>query len=122
HPVGPDLAALTNRSPEALLIAVLDPNRAVEDKFVNYVAITNDGRQFTGILREETSGSLTLEGPDGKKHVILRKDLEVLAATGKSLMPEGMEKDLSPTDLADVLAYLGGIGPPPKSFPGNRPE
>ena len=29
--IGPDLAALTDRSPEAMLIAILDPNRAVED-------------------------------------------------------------------------------------------
>lgn len=122
HPVGPDLAALTNRSPEALLIALLDPNRAVEDKFVDYLAVTNDGRQFTGILRDETGASLTLEGPDGKKQVILRKDIETLGATGKSLMPEGMEKDLSADDMADVLAYLGGLGPPPKAFPGNQPE
>src|SRR5262249_7419228 len=33
--VGPDLAALTDRSPEYLLIAILDPNRAVEARYVN---------------------------------------------------------------------------------------
>jgi hypothetical protein len=37
-------------------------------------------------------------------------------------MPEGMEKDLSPQDVADVIAYVRGFGPPPREFPGNKPE
>jgi putative membrane-bound dehydrogenase-like protein len=119
---GSDLTALTNKSPEALLIAILDPNRAVEDKFIDYIAVMNDGRQFNGILQEETGASITLAAADGKTQTILRKDLESLAATGKSLMPEGMDKDLTEEDLADVIAYVRTVGPPPKSFPGNKPE
>ncbi len=37
HEVGPDLTSLTDKSSEALLVAVLDPNRAVETKFLTYV-------------------------------------------------------------------------------------
>ena len=37
---------------------------------------------------------------------ILRGDIEEIACTGKSLMPEGLEKDLSPTDLADLVVWL----------------
>jgi hypothetical protein len=36
-------------------------------------------------------------------------------------MPEGLEKDLSPQDLADVIAHVAAQGPPPKQFPGNKP-
>ena len=38
--------------------------------------------------------------------VLLRADLDELQSTGKSLMPEGLEKDLSKQDLADVMAYV----------------
>ena len=38
HEVGPNLASLTDYSPQALLTAMLDPNRAVEAKFLDYVA------------------------------------------------------------------------------------
>src|SRR5262249_54503701 len=37
--VGPDLASLGDKSPESLLIAILDPNRAVEARYLNYIAI-----------------------------------------------------------------------------------
>ena len=36
-------------------------------------------------------------------------------------MPEGLERDLSPGDLADLIAYLN-TPQVPKSLPGNRPE
>ena len=37
---------------------------------------------------------------------LLRNELDELASTGKSMMPEGLEKDLSPQDVADVIAYV----------------
>ena len=120
--VGPDLTALTDKSPAAMLVAILDPNRAVEDKFRNYVALTNDGRQFTGMITNETGNSVTLTGADAKEQTILRTDLDELLSTGKSLMPEGMEKELPPQDMADVIAFSRSISAPPKQFPGNQPQ
>ncbi|MCB9940075.1 MAG: c-type cytochrome [Planctomycetaceae bacterium] len=120
--VGPDLTALTDKSTTAMLVAILDPNRAVEDKFRNYIALTNDGRQFTGMISNETGNSITLAGADAKEQTILRTDLEELLSTGKSLMPEGMEKDLPPQDMADVIAFAQSVSAPPKHFPGNEPQ
>jgi putative heme-binding domain-containing protein len=122
HDVGPNLASLTDRSAQAMLVAVLDPNRAVEAKFIEYQAVTNDGRQHRGILAAETSTSLTLIGPEAKQESLLRSDLEELKSSGQSLMPVGVEKELPPQGLADVIAYLGGFRPPHKTFPGNKPE
>ena len=34
-----------------------------------------------------------------------------MAASGQSLMPEGLEKDLTPRDLADLIAFLETAGP-----------
>src|SRR5262249_30686972 len=48
YDVGPDLASLTDKSPEALLVAILDPNRAVETKFLSYVALTRAGMTESG--------------------------------------------------------------------------
>jgi putative membrane-bound dehydrogenase-like protein len=121
HAVGPDLAALTDRSPQSLLVAILDPNRAIESKFIDFLAVTHDGRQTRGMLAEETSTSIVLLGQEGKQETILRSDLEELHSSGKSLMPEGMEKEVSPADMADLIAYLGGFRLPPKSMAGNKP-
>jgi putative heme-binding domain-containing protein len=121
HAVGPDLAALANKSPQYLLTEILDPNRNVDSRYVDYAAVTKSGRSFTGLLASETATSITLRGQEGKEQVILRSELEELRSTGKSLMPEGLEKDLSKQDLADLITYLGAAGPPPKKFAGNNP-
>lgn len=122
HAIGPDLSALTDKSPQAMLIAILDPNRAIEAKYLNYTAVTTRGLTFTGLLAAESGNSITLLGQENKQQVVLRSDLETLESSGKSLMPEGFEKDLSPTDLADVIAHLRQREAKPKELPGNRPE
>ena len=37
-------------------------------------------------------------------------------------MPEGLEKDLPPPAMADLLRYLRSSRPPHKVFPGNEPD
>jgi putative membrane-bound dehydrogenase-like protein len=122
--VGPDLASIGDKSVQGLLIAVLDPNRAVEARYVNYSAVTKAGLTITGILAQETGNSITLLGQDGKAQTILRKDLDELTSTGKSLMPEGLEKEIKPQDMADLFAFIRATTPQPKpkEFKGNRPE
>jgi putative heme-binding domain-containing protein len=119
--VGPDLAALANKSTEYLLISILDPSRQVDSRYIEYLATTKSGRNFTGILASETATSITLKGQEGKEQVLLRADLEELQSSGKSLMPEGLEKDLSKQDMADVMAYVAQAGAAPKNLPGNTP-
>jgi putative membrane-bound dehydrogenase-like protein len=104
--VGPDLAALTNKSPQYLLTAILVPNKNVDTRYIEYLAVNKAGRTYTGILASETATSITLKGQQGQEQVLLRSELEELQSTGKSLMPEGLEKDLSKQDLADLIAYL----------------
>jgi putative membrane-bound dehydrogenase-like protein len=106
HAVGPDLAALSNKSPYYLLTEILDPNKNVDSRYINYIAATRSGRTFTGILASESATSITLRGQEGKEQVLLRSEMEELQSTGKSLMPEGLEKDLTKQDLADLIAYL----------------
>src|SRR5262249_18688372 len=124
HAVGPDLASLGDKSPESLLVAILDPNRAVESRYLNYVALTKSGQTFTGILASETGSSITLLGPDDKRTAIPRKDLEELAGSNKSLMPEGLEKELRHQDLTDLIAFIRGGAPANmrKTQAGNHPE
>ena len=81
---------------ESLLVAILDPNRALEAKYTNFTVQTQDGRILTGLIASETATSVTLRRQEGKEDVLLRADIEAMAASGKSLMPEGLEKDLKP--------------------------
>jgi putative membrane-bound dehydrogenase-like protein len=121
--VGPDLSGLADKPLDYLLTAVLDPNRAVEARYVAYVAETTGGLRLTGIIANESGNRLTLTAADGKSQTVLRSDLESLTSTGKSLMPEGLEKELPQQQMADLLAHVKANAPPPKpkQFAGNIP-
>lgn len=120
--VGPDLAAVAGKSPGYLLQEILDPNKNMDSRYTDYRALTQDGQTLSGILASENATSITLRGQEGKQQVILRTDIDKLQSTGRSLMPEGLEKDLKPQDFADLIGYLTAAGPPPKQLAGNRPE
>jgi len=113
--IGPDLASVADKSINGLLVAILDPNRAVEARYVNYLAITKDGRTLNGMIASETSTSVMLVGVDGKSHALLRNQIDELTSTGKSMMPEGLEKDLPPQEMADLIAFLRANLPAQKS-------
>lgn len=119
--VGPDLAALTDLSADALLTAILDPNREVDARYVAYDAAMKDGRTLSGLIAAETASSITLKRQDGTADVLLRDDLEELASSGRSLMPEGLENDLTPADVADLIAFLARGSTRPKVQDGNAP-
>lgn len=120
--VGPDLSALTDRSPQALLTAILAPNRAVEARYVTYAAVTRDDRELDGILAEETATSITLISARGERQVVLRDELKDVWSTNASLMPEGYERLIEPQGLADLLAFVGQKHAPRKRFAGNVPR
>lgn len=110
NPVGPDLAALTDRSSDSLLTAILDPNRAIEDKYLNYTITTTSGDTVFGLVADESANSVTIRQADGSARAIPRNEIAAMASTGISLMPEGFEKILTKPQLADLIAYLGGLG------------
>lgn len=104
--IGPNLAAMKARGPEAILLNVLDPNREVNPQYLNYAVLTADGRQLTGLIAAETATSITLKRADNATDTVLRIDIEQLKSTGVSLMPEGMEKQIDQAGMADLLEFL----------------
>jgi putative heme-binding domain-containing protein len=109
--VGADLlAALRNKSAEQLLIDVLDPSREVDPRYLNYQVTTRRGQVLTGIIAAETASSVTLKRDQGAEDTVLRSRIDRIESTGKSLMPEGLEMQLSRQDLADLIGYLRKVG------------
>lgn len=104
--IGPNLLALTDKSPAALLSSMLDPNRAVEAKYLSYNVADNDGRTHSGLIKTETATSITLVTSEAKEVSILRSEIEDMTSSGMSLMPDGLEKELSVQDVADLLGYV----------------
>lgn len=106
HNVGPDISDTRNRSRDALLYDILDPNRRVDPQYSEYIVVTTDGRLFNGLLVSDTGQQIVLRQPEGKEQIIGRSEIEEFQATQKSLMPEGVEKDVSVQQMADLLEFL----------------
>ncbi len=104
--VGPDLRALTDTSSSALLQAVLDPNRRVDPRYSSYVVQLKDGEILLGVIKKETSNSVTVADAKGQKHQVLRSEIKSMKRTGRSLMPDGLEQNLSKQNLADLIEYI----------------
>jgi len=106
--VGPDLGIMGGKAPEQVVIAIMDPNAAVEDRFRSYSVSTKDGRDLTGIIVAETPTTLTLRAPNQPDETLLRGEITEMTASGLSLMPEGFEHAFTPQQLADVVAFVLG--------------
>ncbi|MBI1832038.1 MAG: c-type cytochrome [Planctomycetes bacterium] len=108
--IGPDLSGVAAHTKEHLLIDILDPSRSVEGNFRVYVVETKKGLVFSGMMASETRTTIELIDTQAKKHVIDRDDIDVLAASTKSLMPDGFEKTVTRQELIDLLEFLTARG------------
>ncbi len=111
HQVGPDVSDVRNRSFEALLFDILDPNSKVEPRFTDYAVITDDGRTFNGLMVSESAEVVVLRQAENKEQVIPRAEIDELRSTSQSLMPEGVEKEVTIEQMADLLTFLKGTSP-----------
>ncbi|MDR3637486.1 MAG: CehA/McbA family metallohydrolase [Isosphaeraceae bacterium] len=104
--VGPDLTSSAARDSDTLLIHILDPNRNVLPNYVQYQVADRDGRIYNGLLSAQSDTTITLQRDEGKSDTILRTNVDQIVATGKSLMPEGLETKVNKPEMADLIAFL----------------
>jgi putative heme-binding domain-containing protein len=105
--VGPNIAdAERTRSAEALLTDILNPNAAIDANYVNYVVMLKNGKELTGLIAAESAASLTLKRAENQTDTVLRQDVDEVRSTGISLMPEGLEKQITVEEMADLLHFL----------------
>ena len=121
HAVGPDLATLAAKDAEYWLQNILDPNAAIEPRFVAYEVQLKDGRSLSGVVAGESATSLTILASGGVSETALRSEVEQIRASGLSLMPEGLEEGITPGEMTDLIAFLRAR-PARRNFPGNKPE
>ncbi|HEV2948404.1 MAG TPA: PVC-type heme-binding CxxCH protein, partial [Gemmataceae bacterium] len=105
HDVGPNLDGAA-RDIEYLLVNILDPNRVIGQPYFIHTVERKDGRVDTGLLAAEDDSSVTLKNENDAIKVILKKDIEQMSVQAKSLMPEGLSKNMSVQDFRDLVRYL----------------
>jgi putative membrane-bound dehydrogenase-like protein len=108
--VGPDLSKIgAARTGRDLLEAIVFPSASFARGYEPYVVATEDGRVQTGVIRFETGDSIVLATPDRLERAIPRRSIEAIEPSRVSVMPRGLEANLSDNELADLLAFLQSL-------------
>ena len=110
--VGPDITRNGRNDWNQLLQNVLDPSAVIGPGYQARTVVTDDGRVLTGLPTEESPQRIVLKIQGGKLETIPRDSVEVYKVNEVSLMPEELEKQLKPQELADLFAYLALDRPP----------
>lgn len=110
--IGPDLAGVTNRfSREDLFEAILFPSREVAPAYRMELVETRSGQVYTGIVIFESADGIILQTDATTTIRIAAEDLLQRSVSRRSLMPDGLLKDLTDRDYADLYAFLQTLRP-----------
>jgi putative membrane-bound dehydrogenase-like protein len=117
--VGPDLSGIgVKYNRDQLIESVLFPSKQILDGYDMHLFETKDGKILSGIIRAETAADITMIDAEGKKHTVKIADLESRAKSPKSIMPEGLQTNLTVSEFADLISFLESLK---EKMPGQPP-
>lgn len=104
--VGPDLTTVRRRFQRKEIVeSILYPSQVVSDQYRSVQVTTKKGLQHNG-LKLSGGEKLTLLLSDGSRMEIPGTDIEEQTPSKTSVMPEGLLKELSLQQIADLFAYI----------------
>ena len=104
--VGPDLTRIGQlRTRRDLLESIVYPSSSFVRSFEPVVAVTSD-ESVNGVLVEESDSHIVLAVDADERVRIARSEVEEVRPGTVSIMPSGLEEQLSRDELADLLAFL----------------
>jgi putative heme-binding domain-containing protein len=109
--IGPDLTTFKRKDSVNILINVVNPSAEVREGFETYLIVTDEGRVINGFLFDQDNKVVILRGADGQNITVQRDNIDEMIKQRKSLMPEGLLKDLSEADVRNLFAYLRSSQP-----------
>jgi putative membrane-bound dehydrogenase-like protein len=105
--VGPDLTRIESvRTPRDLLESIVFPSATISRGYEPYTVATQDGRILTGRIARKTASAILLVAPDRPRQLIRRASIETIEQSRESLMPRGLEANLTQDELSDLIAFL----------------
>ncbi len=110
--VGPDITSNGRSDFEQLLSNVFDPSLVIGAGYTATTVVTNNGQSLAGLVVEESPQRIVLKTQGGKIETIPRDNIDQVLRSKLSYMPEDVEKQLRPQEIADLFAYLCLDRPP----------
>jgi putative heme-binding domain-containing protein len=108
--IGPDLSQVgAIRTPADLLEAIVLPSASFARGYEPFTVVTTDGRVESGVIVRETAEAIHLYDTKRVEVRVPRAAIETLEQSSVSIMPLGMDEQLSRQELADLLAFLQSL-------------
>lgn len=105
--IGPDLSRIGKiRTERDLLEALLFPSVSFVRSYEPVLLVTKSGKSFNGLIRRETADEITLATGAREEARISRDDIEEIRPGTVSIMPAGLDTQLTKEQIADLLAFL----------------
>jgi putative membrane-bound dehydrogenase-like protein len=105
--VGPDLTRIgAIRAERDLLESILYPSASFVQSFEPVIVETADGDVHSGIMRKNDADEVLLVAGPEQEIRIARKDVKQMRPGAVSVMPAGLDQQLSPQEMADLVAFL----------------
>ncbi len=105
--VGPDLAGLGARySRTEIMNSILSPSQRILDGYAAVSVLTKDDQLFFGQIKRDDTKGIQLIDSTGTPIEIPREDVAEVRPSKQSVMPEGLCNTMTPTEFADLLAWL----------------
>lgn len=104
---GPDLTRIGGiRTERDLLESIVFPSVSFVRSYEPVTIVMQNGKVHNGLIRKETAAEITLATGPKEEVRIARGDIEEVSPSTVSIMPSGLDQQLTPQQLADLIAFL----------------
>ena len=109
-PKGPHLVDIGKRYKRPELVeSVLAPSSKIAQGFDTYVFLMESGKTHIGFVVSESIDTVRIRTIEGVSRDLPKKQIELRKKQKESMMPKGLVNNLTPEQLADLLAYLESL-------------
>jgi len=105
--VGPDLTNIGKiRSERDLLESIVFPSASFVRSYEPVLVTLKDGKAHNGLIRQDGPDEILLATGINQEVRIARKDIDEIQPSKVSIMPAGLDQQLSGQELADLIVFL----------------
>jgi putative membrane-bound dehydrogenase-like protein len=104
---GPDLTHVgKTRTERDILESILYPSLSFVRSYEPMLITTTEGKQINGVIHDENAKEYVIAtGPDQEVR-LARDNVDQIEPSKVSIMPAGLDKQLTPQELADLVTFL----------------
>lgn len=105
--IGPILSQIgRTRSRRDLIEAIAFPSARLEQSYRSTKMRTVEGEVLNGLIVAQTAQSVTLQIAADRRVTVQRDEIEASEPSSVSIMPAGLDQQLTRQELADLIAFL----------------